>query len=133
MRKTLLTILLLSTLLAVKGQPNITDLSFPTSVPLFQKYEISFKLDPYSNPYDPDTISVFAVFTGPGNRCDTVIGFYYEGYTFSIDQTSWFEVAYRDLSPEATGWRIRFTPDAIGTWSFCIHAIDRHGETKLCS
>lgn len=133
MKRTLLTFALLSAFVIVKGQPSITDLSFPSSVSLFQKYEISFKLGQYSNPYDPDTISVYAVFSGPGNRCDTVIGFYYEGYTFSMHQTSWYEIASRDLSPGATGWRIRFTPDAIGAWSFCIHAIDRHGETKLCS
>lgn len=133
MKRTFLTFALLSAFVIVKGQPSIMDLSFPSSVSLFQKYEISFKLGQYSNPYDPDTISVYAVFSGPGNRCDTVIGFYYEGYTFSMHQTSWYEIASRDLSPGATGWRIRFTPDAIGAWSFCIHAIDRHGETVSCS
>ena len=76
MKKIILTFALLSALLFVKGQPNITDFSYPTSVNLFQLFEISFKLDPYLNPYDPDTISVYAIFAGPNNRCDSVIGFY---------------------------------------------------------
>lgn len=27
------------------------------------------------------------------------------------------------------GWKIRFTPDEVGLWSFSIHAIDQDGET----
>lgn len=129
MRKNFLTIVLLSLCYAICGQPNITDLSFPTSVNLFQKHEISFKLGPYSNPYDPDTISVYAVFTGPDNRCDTVIGFYYEEYGFYMDSGDWHEHAFREENFNSTGWRIRFTPDAVGRWYFSIHAIDRYGET----
>lgn len=131
MKRTFLTFALLSAFVIVKGQPSITDLSYPASVNLFQKFEISFKLGQYLNPYDPDTISVYAIFTGPNNRCDSVIGFYYEGYTFQ--KINGYEVATRDNSRYATGWRIRFTPDVVGTWYFCIHAIDRHGETVLCS
>lgn len=131
MRKKLLTIVLLSMILTVKGQPSITDLSYTGSVPIFQLFEISFQLGPYSNPYDPDTISVYAVFNGPNNKCDTVIGFYYEKYGFYMDSSEWYEhaVHYADSS----GWKIRFTPDEVGIWYFCVYAIDRHGETIMCS
>ena len=131
MKKTILTIALLFVFFIVRGQPIITDFSYPATVNLFQLFEISFKLGPYLNPYDPDTISVYAIFTGPNNRCDSVIGFYYEGYMFR--EENGYEVATRDTTSNATGWRIRFTPDTVGTWYFCVHAIDRHGETVLCS
>lgn len=131
MKKLFLIIALFLAFIAVKGQPSIRDFSYPTSVNLFQKYEISFKLGPYLNPYDPDTISVYAIFTGPNNQCDSVIGFYYEGYKFQ--KHNGYEVATRDHSRLATGWRIRFTPDTVGTWYFCVHAIDSHGETVMGS
>lgn len=129
MKKLFLLVLFLLSVLLIRGQPGITDLSYPASVPLFQKYEISFKLGQYSNPYEPDTISVYAVFTGPGNRCDTVIGFYYEGYSFYKDIIEGYEHAVRDTTLNGTGWRIRFTPDTVGAWRFQIHAIDQAGET----
>lgn len=90
-------------------------------------YEISFRLGQYSNPYDPDVINVYAVFTGPNNEIDTVIGFYYKGYTFQ--QINGYEKATED--PLNFGWRIRFTPNVLGTWSFHIHAIDQGGETII--
>ena len=107
------------------SQPQISNISYPTSVNLFGLYEVSFTLGHYSNPYDPDTIAVYAVFTGPDNSSFTVNGFYYEGYTFQ--QVNGHEVA--TASPATNGWRIRFTPTIAGTWSFCVHAIDKDGET----
>ena len=88
-------------------------------------FEISFNMGHYTNPYDPDTIMVYAVFSGPGGQIDTVQGFYYEGYTFQ--QVGDYELATRDSSPNATGWRVRFTPTATGFWSFLIRAVDRNG------
>lgn len=111
------------------SQPSITNLSYPTSVNLFDLYEISFKMGDYINPYDPDTIMVYAVFSGPGGVCDTVHGFYFEGYTFQ--KVNGYEVATRDTSPNATGWRIRFTPTETGIWYFSIRATDKDGTTVL--
>lgn len=127
MKKIVLMFVLLMVFQTGKCQPSITNLSYPSTVNLFDLYEISFKMGAYSNPYDPDTISVYAVFTGPDNRCDTVIGFYYEGYTFQINNGQ--EVPIPVTTLNGTGWRIRFTPDTVGRWYFCIHAIDQCGET----
>lgn len=129
MKNTILSLILLLSFVVCKAQPSITNLNYPSTVNLFDLYEISFKLNTYSNPYDPDIISVYAIFTGPNNRCDTVIGFYYEGYSFQNKNGN--EIAFRDKSLDGTGWRIRFTPDTIGNWSFCIHAIDQYGETII--
>lgn len=129
MKKILLSSALLMLFLTGNGQPSITHLNYPSSVNLFDLYEISFRMGPYSNPYDPDTISVYAVFNGPGNVKDTVIGFYYEGY--SLQQYNGFEQAVCDSS--SFSWRIRFTPDLTGNWDFSIHARDQGGETVLSS
>lgn len=91
MKKIILTSVLLIVIQVCKGQPNITNLSYPSSVALFDMYEISFHLDPYSNPYDPDVINVFAIFTGPNNVKDTVVGFYYEGY---ISKNNWTRTCF---------------------------------------
>ena len=127
MKKIFLTIFLFTGFIACHGQPSITNISYPFSVDLFDMFEVSFNLGPYKNPYDPDTISVYAVFTGPDSRCDTVLGFYYEGYLFQQDAALGYEIAERDPDPDATGWRIRFTPYAVGRWYFRIFARDCDG------
>lgn len=131
MKKTFITLLLLLGFFTSHGQPNITNLSYPSSVGLFDLYEISFLMGNYRNPYDPDTISVYAIFTSPNNRCDTVLGFYYEGYTFRQDPTEGYEIAVQADDSDAIGWRIRYTPDTIGTWNFRIHAEDQGGVINL--
>lgn len=103
--------------------------SYPSSVDLFGLCEISFKLpNTYSNPYDPDTISVYAVFTSPDNSSYTVNGFYYEDYTFQKHNEG-YEVATHH--PLSDGWRIRFTPNKVGTWTFVITATDINGNLNL--
>lgn len=127
MKQTLFTIVILTGISLCKAQPNITHLNQPTSVNLFDLYEISFKMGSYSNPYDPNVIDVYAVFNDPNNIKDTVIGFYYEDYSFR--QINGYEQA--DCDSSNFGWRIRFTPNTIGTWNFTIHAKDQGGETIL--
>ena len=125
MKKSLFLLLLLAVALRSFTQPSITNLSFPSSVNLFDKYEISFELGPYGNPYDPDTISVYAIFTAPDNTRDSVLGFFYKDYNFLF--VNGHEVAFSFFQDGS--WKIRFTPDAVGTWSFRIHAIDVNGTT----
>ena len=89
--------------------------SYPNSVGLFGLYEVSFTLPTtYSNPYDPDTINVYAEFTGPDNSSYIVNAFYYEDYTF-YQHVEGYEVAVRHS--ENDGWRLRFTPTVVGTFS----------------
>jgi hypothetical protein len=126
MKKILLVILSMITVANGFGQLYPT-FSYPSSVDLFGLCEISFLLPKiYSNPYDPDTISVYAVFTGPDNSSDTVNAFYYEDYTFQKHNTEYYEIATHN--PLRDGWRIRFTPNKVGTWTFRIRAFDANGE-----
>ena len=104
----------------------ITNFSYPNSVDLFGLCEISFKLPKnYVNPYDPDTISVYAIFTGPDNSSYTVNAFYYEDYTFQQHNDGYEEATH---NPIHDGWRIRFTPNQVGTWTFMISAVDANGS-----
>lgn len=102
---------------------------YPSSVDLFGLCEISFAMqNTYSNPYDPDTICVYAEFTGPDNSTYRVDGFYYEGYTFQ-QHNDGHEIATRN--PFSDRWKIRFTPNQVGTWTFIIRAFDAEGSLNL--
>lgn len=102
---------------------------YPNSVDLFGLCEVSFKIPKtYSNPYDPDTICVYAEFTAPDNSIYRVDGFYYEDYTFQ-QHSDGYEVATHNSSSD--GWRIRFTPSQVGTWTFIIRAFDVDGSINL--
>ena len=127
MKKILLTLALLTSIFKLVGQPAITNVTHPNSVNLFDLFEVSFEMGPYNNPYDPDTIAVYAIFTSPNNTTIEVPAFYYEGYTFQ--EINGYEVA----SPGNNGWRIRFTPTCIGDWSFRIVAEDSGGIMQLPS
>ena len=126
MKKTTLLSFFLCLFTFVMAQPKITNLSYPKSADLFGLYEISFSLGNYDNPYDPDVIDVYAEFVSPDDQHYRVNGFYYESYTFNKKNS--YEVATRG---QEKGWRVRFTPNCPGDWTFIVHAIDRQGETKM--
>lgn len=128
MKKIAAILALLASFVSGFAQPKINQVSFPDTVDLFGLYEISFTMNAYNHPYDPEIIHAYAVFDGPdGQRC-TVDAFYYEGYDFSLDNNK-----YEKADPRRNdkGWRIRFTPTAVGDWKFSLHAIDKKGATHL--
>jgi len=126
MRKTFFVSLITLWCAFVYAQPAITNLSLPSSVDVFGLFEMSFQLGKYDNPYDPEVIDVYAEFMAPDGKTFKVNGFYYEGYTFQ--QKDDYEVA---SASRDKGWRVRFTPNQAGKWSFSLHAIDRKGKTTL--
>ena len=111
------------------AQPRINGLNVPKSVDVYGLYEVQFQLGEYDNPYDPEVIDVYADFTGPDGRSRRVIGFYSEGYSFIKEKDKKYEVPSRNR--DGDGWRIRFTPDIAGRWTYVIHAIDKKGETQV--
>ena len=127
MKKFFLSALLFSLFAFGYGQPKVSDLSFPNSVDLFGLYEIAFDLGRYDNPYDPDIIDVYAEFVDPSGNTHKVNGFYYEAYT--LYKHDGYEKSKRNS--EKDGWRIRFTPDQVGSWKFVVHAVDRQGEAYI--
>lgn len=123
-------ILLIGLAIAINSycQPQLNAPSFPSSVGLFDLFEVTFSLgDTYSNPYDPQIITVYAVFISPTGDNYRVEAFYYEGYTFSFENG--FENAHHEITD--VGWRIRFTPNSTGNWRFRIYAEDINGMASM--
>ena len=85
-----------------------------------QRFELRLRSAPRGNPFDPSEASVRARFLGPRGQVITVNGFWYQDFERSlVDQR---ESLRPKGSPE---WRVRFTPDDVGTWSYTVTTIDK--------
>ena len=129
MKKSFVLALLLGIMALGQAKPQISGISFPSTVGLYDLYEISFQMGSYSNPYDPAVIDVYAEFTAPDGRIQKVNGFYYEGYRF--EKYKDYEKAQSES--RNNGWRVRFTPDQEGVWHFALHATDKKGSVSMSS
>ena len=109
--------------LSAFGAPQITDIEAPSLIDLYGLYEVAFNMGAYSNPYDPSVIDAYAVFQGPENQRFKVNAFYFEDYVFSNE--AGYETA---SSTGVAGWRIRFTPNRTGMWTYTIFATDSQGS-----
>jgi len=80
----------------------------PDTVGLYEKFEVSMDLKcEFVNPFDPGDIDIQAVFTAPSGKKWKINGFYY----FSM----------------GTLWKVRFSPDETGKWSYIITVKDKNG------
>ncbi len=93
----------------------------------FEKFEATYSLgQSYLNPFDPDQIDVTAVFISPSGISHQVKGFIYQDFTRSGDSKS--EI----LTPSGPlVWKIRFTPNETGTWTYSLQAIDASGTARV--
>jgi len=79
------------------------------SVGLYEKLEISLDLKcEFVNPFDPEDIDIRAIFTSPSGKKWKICGFY--NYSFG------------------TLWKIRFSPNETGKWTYQVTVRDRNGE-----
>lgn len=128
MKKTFFLAILLGIAHAGFCQPQFNTLSFPNSVNLFDKFEVSFTLgSTYSNPYDSAAILIKATFRSPDGINYTIDAFYYEDYSFQNENG--LEIAY--AHPENNCWKIRFTPKQVGNWYFSLVATDENGTSVI--
>lgn len=128
MKKNFVFIVLLGIVCRGFCQPQFDSLSFPNSVNLFDKFEVSFiLLNSYSNPYDPQVISAYATFYSPDGHIYRADAFYFEDYVFGWENR--YEIVTNSL--QHVGWRIRFTPNQIGTWRFTITGTDANGTSTI--
>ena len=97
---------------AYAGVPEIIRLrQRPDSVGVYEKFEVSLELKcDFVNPFDPDEIDIQATFTSPSGRIWKIPGFYY----FS----------------QSTLWKVRFSPNETGKWTYSISVRDKNGEIK---
>jgi hypothetical protein len=131
--------------LSVEAGPTIMDVStnegdFPNEQILkYETLEITFQIDTLAEnrqlPYDstppsgikPEIgISVDALFTPDDwQTVYTQPAFYYQEFIYDIkDGKEWY------YPTNQFSWKIRFTPDAQGTWNYKIVARDRSGTSE---
>ncbi len=88
---------------------SVTENSDP--VAKYEKLELTVDLTAsYSNAYDPDEVTLSAVFTSPTNVTWNINGFY-----------------------DGSSWLIRFSANEVGTWSYVVTATDSSGSTTSIS
>jgi hypothetical protein len=87
---------------------------------MYDKFEATYSLgNTYSNPYDPSNIDVNVDFTSPSGKHYNVNGFIYQSYTRTGDFNSQNLLASGPLV-----WKVRFSPNEEGSWSYQISAFD---------
>ncbi len=92
------------------------------SVEQFGKFEAAVDLTAtFDNPYDYDEVIVTATFISPSGISKTVDGFFMQNYNLNTSTGS--------LSANGSGaFRVRFSPNEIGMWSFTITVADATGS-----
>lgn len=120
----LFSLLLFGTMIRAENPPlpSINEVLFLTpSVAQYGKFEASIDLTAtFTNPYDYDQITVSAVFTSPTGVEKNIDGFFMQDYTLNTN--------LGNLTPIGSGeFRLRFSPNEIGDWSFIILLTDASG------
>lgn len=95
------------------------------AVKQFDKFELTIDLGAeYKNPFDPDDISLQAVFTPPSGKLTVIDGFYYQFYSTRISNKA--ERIEKQGSPT---WKVRFTPTEPGVYKYSLTLRDSQGRT----
>jgi outer membrane protein assembly factor BamB len=117
---------------------SISNLSESSSVAKYDKQEITFNVTTSATnpqlPFDPTAptgingnagVSVEGVFTSPTGKVWVQPAFYYEIFDDQMkDGTAWFYPTGQAV------WKLRFSPDEIGTWQYYIKAQDKTGVAQ---
>ncbi len=124
--KHLFTLFLLLLPFMASAQPQITQVTpLDTTVEQYEKFEVEIALTAtYTNPYDYRQIAVKAVFIAPDNRQVTVDGFFKKD--FLLD-------ANGNLTANGDGFKVRFAPDQVGTWTYSVSVTDATGSHSFAS
>src|SRR5215472_11465660 len=94
-------------------EPQILPLNTPQ---LWQRAEFKvFNVPAATNPFDPETITVDAVFRSPSFSYIVIPGFWYQAYVRSL--SGGYESVSVSGSPE---WRVRFTPRQPGIYQVSV-------------
>lgn len=94
-----------------------------TTVPVYQIVEFALDLAAASaNPFDPEELDVFAVFTGPNGKVVRVNGFLDQAFKRRLDGNE------ERLDPAGEpAWRLRFAPTLPGEWTYQVTARSPRG------
>ena len=104
------------------------------NVEMYDRLQITFDMNNYPNPYDTETINVYSEFWSPSGKYFKVFGFYYSDFSKSNQNCApcpgCASYPCEILTPTGkNNWRIRFTPNEPGIWTYQITAIDNDGKT----
>ena len=90
------------------------------------RVEIAVELSAtYRNPFDSSDVSLDAAFVAPSGRRYSVPGFFHQEFRRELKNG-----AERLTTISEPGWRVRFTPEEAGDYSFELIARDRSGTKK---
>ena len=97
------------------------------TIKLYEHCELTIRIEGAAkNPYDPDEINVEAAFKPPRGETVTVPAFYYQPYDRVLEEgRESFKLA------GDPGWKVRFTPRQVGTWSYEVHLTAAKGKQSL--
>ncbi len=96
------------------------------TVARYERFEAGFELSrSYADPFDPAAIAVDVTFTAPSGTQSTVPAFWFQGYRVKPG-TEAFEDYEAVGDP---GWRVRFAPTELGTFTYSIGATDGTGAS----
>jgi hypothetical protein len=95
-----------------------------TGVEVFSRVEVTTEIaGRYDNPFDPDQIAVDALVTRPDGTPVTVPGFYYVPMRLEM------KLGHERLRVAGpSGFRVRYTPTAPGSYRLVVKATDRSGS-----
>lgn len=83
---------------------------------------------PWSNPYDPNDVTVDAVFQGPDGQTLKLPAFWYVPYRRYEKADGSIDV--QPVPDAEASWRVRFAPTSSGRWSGTVHVRDRSGKAS---
>jgi len=95
-----------------------------TSVPRYGRFEVVVDLvAQVQNPFDYGEGRLACVFTSPSGRTRVVDGFYFQDFSLDTGLGSLAAIG----EPQ---WRLRFTPDEVGTWRYTVSFVNQTGEAR---
>ncbi len=99
----------------------------------YEKFEAVIDLDAkFKNPYDPAEVSLDGTFTSPSGRAVTAPGFYFRDFNFELSGSDPASTVERLSASSNWSWRVRFTPDEVGAWTYTIQ-VTTGGKTATSS
>ncbi|MBR2489355.1 MAG: hypothetical protein IKB45_02670 [Clostridia bacterium] len=112
------------------GETVFENIEFQKTGYIYSKYEIRFSLNlDYTNPFDPEDITVNCLFMYPDGKVACIPAFYIEEMEYKKAGTTlmtYYKNNYTDL--ENNYWCVRFSGDTEGDYTFRLQAITSDGS-----